>query len=214
MELDQCHCTVQTKLRRVLALHEADALAGGRVLILGDDDLTSLAVSSVVRRFGAGPVLESLTVVDLDPALVGFLRRELAGAPFPVTCVEHDLRDPLPPALAGAFDTVVTDPPYTVPGLRVFLSRAAAALAGAGAQVFLSYGSRRPGASLAAQQAITSMGFAVRQLLRDFNEYVGAGVLGGASHLYHLVATTRCGPSSPAGGRGRFTRETVSSCRR
>jgi len=28
-----------------------------------------------------------------------------------------------------------------------------------------------------------------QQLTRDFNNYLGAGVLGGTSHLYHLAAT-------------------------
>ena len=32
LELDQCHCTVDTKLRRILAIHEADALVGRRIL--------------------------------------------------------------------------------------------------------------------------------------------------------------------------------------
>src|SRR5205823_7540963 len=45
VELDQCHCTVETKVRRVLAMYEAGALGGRRVLMLGDDDLTSVARS-------------------------------------------------------------------------------------------------------------------------------------------------------------------------
>ena len=61
------------------------------------------------------------------------------------TCVEHDLRRPLPPELSGAFDTVVTDPPYTTAGASLFLSRAAEALDDRGGDVFLSFGSRRPG---------------------------------------------------------------------
>jgi predicted methyltransferase len=187
MELDQCHCTVETKLRRVLALHEADALVGRRILVLGDDDLTSLAVRSVVRRFGSASTVANVTVVDVDLAVVAFLRHELVGSPFPVSCLQHDLREPLPPALVHAFDTVVTDPPYTVAGARLFLSRAADALDGAG-DVFFSFGSRRPGASLHVQRAIGEMGFVIRRLARDFNEYVGAGVLGGTSHLYHLAA--------------------------
>src|SRR5690242_12229717 len=40
-ELDQTHCTVDTKIRRVLRMHETGALAGRRILILGDDDLIS-----------------------------------------------------------------------------------------------------------------------------------------------------------------------------
>jgi hypothetical protein len=44
---------------------------------------------------------------------------------------------------------------------------------------------------------------AIRHLVRDFNDYFGAGALGGTSQLYHLVATehlrslisqTYCGP--------------------
>jgi len=32
------------------------------------------------------------------------------------------------------------------------------------------------------------MGFAIQALTRDFNRCLGAGVLGGASNLYHLIA--------------------------
>ena len=45
-ELDQTHCTVDTKIRRVLRMHEAGALAGRRILILGDDDLVSVAIAA------------------------------------------------------------------------------------------------------------------------------------------------------------------------
>ena len=101
LDLDQCHCTVGTKLRRALALHEAGALVGRRVLLLGDDDLVSVTISSLVRRFGSASAIASLTVVDVDPAVVAYVERELAGAPFPVACIQHDLREP-PRAKAGA----------------------------------------------------------------------------------------------------------------
>jgi len=188
--LDQCHCTLETKLRRVLALHEADALVGRRILLLGDDDLTSVALRLFVERFGSETTIARLTVLDVDPDLVEFVRDQLRGAPFPCDYVAHDLRAPLPPALRRAFDTVVTDPPYTNAAARLFLSRAADALAGPGGGLFLSFGSRRPGVPFALQRAITESGFVIRSLARDFNEYVGAGVLGGTSHLYHLTATS------------------------
>ncbi len=188
LELDQCHCTVETKLRRLLAIHEAGALVGRRVLLLGDDDLTALALRLLVRDHGTRSTIARLAVVDVDPALVAFLERELAAAPFPVLCVEHDLRRPLPAELVGAFDTVVTDPPYTTAGAALFLSRAAEALDDRAGDVFLSFGSRRPGAAVQLQQAIAELGFVIHNVSRDFNEYVGAGVLGGTSHLFHLAA--------------------------
>jgi predicted methyltransferase len=195
LELDQCHCTVETKLRRVLAMHEADALVGRRVLLLGDDDMTSVAIHGLVRRFGSAATIANLTIVDIDHNVVEFTRRALAGAPFPVSILRHDLREPLPTQLLDTFDTVATDPPYTVAAARLFLSRAAAALAGADGDVFLSFGSRRPGAAAAVQLAIAKMGFVIRRLVPDFNEYVGAGVLGGSSHLYHLEATNELRPA-------------------
>jgi predicted methyltransferase len=192
-ELDQCHCTVETKLRRVLALHEADALVRRRVLLLGDDDLVSLAIASVVARFGSGQTLEQLTVVDVDSSVIAFVRRQLAQAPFPVACLEHDLRSPLPGGLAGAFDTVLTDPPYTAAGARLFLSRAAEALSGAGT-VFFSFGSRRAETTFAVQRDMVRMGFTIQACVPDFNQYVGAGALAGTSDLYRLVAATRPTP--------------------
>jgi predicted methyltransferase len=188
VELDQCHCTVETKLRRVLALHEADALVGRRILVLGDDDLVSLAIASVVRRFGSARTIANLTVVDIDPAVVRFLRKGLARAYFPASCLRHDLRDPLPPVLCGAFDTVVTDPPYTVAGGKLFLSRAADALR-EGGKVFLSFGATRAEVAFSVQRELTAMGLAIEALVPDFNRYVGAGVLGGTSHLYRLRAS-------------------------
>jgi len=194
LELDQCHCTFETKLRRVMALHEADALVGRRILLLGDDDLTSVAIAAAVRELGDSGTVAALTVVDVDSAVLGFARDELAGAPFPTAIVEHDLRLPLPSQLRGGFDTVLTDPPYTLPAVRLFMSRATEALAGVGGDVFLCFGSRRPDAAYLVQRAIGEAGFAIRQLARDFNRYVGAGVLGGTSHLYHLTATSDVRP--------------------
>jgi N4-bis(aminopropyl)spermidine synthase len=187
VELDQCHCTPKTKLRRVLALHAADAINGRRILLLGDDDLTSVALLRFIRQFG-GRIAE-LVVLDVDGRLLAFIGTELAGALFPARCVQWDVRDPLPLSLAARFDTVVTDPPYTVAGANLFVTRAAEALRGAGSNLFLSFGSRRPGAQFELQRLVIGMGLELRALTRDFNDYVGAGVLGGTSHLYHLVAT-------------------------
>lgn len=189
VELDQCHCTGESKLRRVLALHEMDALVGRRILLLGDDDLVSLAIRAVVRRSGSAATIPQLTVVDSDPAVVRTAREGLAGAAFRYSCVEHDLREPLPATLRREFDTVVTDPPYTLAGAELFLSRAADALEGAGGNVLLSFGSRRPETAYRVQRAIAEMGFAVVRLQRDFNEYVGGGALAGTSSLYQLQAT-------------------------
>jgi hypothetical protein len=90
---------------------------------------------------------------------------------------------------------VATDPPYTVAGARLFLSRAVAALVPQpGRHVFFSFGARRPDETNAVQLAMAQQGLAVRALLPNFNEYAGAGVLGGTSHLYHLRTIAGAAP--------------------
>ncbi|HEV2590999.1 MAG TPA: bis-aminopropyl spermidine synthase family protein [Gaiellaceae bacterium] len=181
VELDQCHSTPKTKLRRVLAMHAADAINGRRILLLGDDDLISIALLRFVRQFGGR--IAQLVVADIDERLLEFISRELSDAPFPLECVPWDVREPR----TGSFDTVVTDPPYTAAGARLFITRAVENLAGPGSQIFFSFGSRRPGVQADVQRAVVEAGLEIRSLTRDFNDYVGAGVIGGTSHLYHLI---------------------------
>jgi N4-bis(aminopropyl)spermidine synthase len=193
MELDQTHCTVATKVSRVLRMHAAHALAGQRILLLGDDDLISVAVAAFAAPTGAA--LPRLTVADTDPAVLSWIGQQGAHLGADIELVEHDLRQPLPAGLAGAFDVVVTDPPYTVAGAQLFLSRAVAALVPQpGRHVFFSFGARRPDETNAVQLAIAQLGLAVRALLPNFNAYVGAGVLGGTSHLYHLRTIAGAAP--------------------
>ena len=205
VDLDQAHCTVWTKVRRVVAMHRAGAVAGRRMLVLGDDDLISVALAQLAARHGVVPA--RLTVVEVDPALVGYLQEQLAGAPFPVSVLEHDLRAPL--ELTGPYDTVQTDPPYTVDGAGLFLERAAALLR-PGADVFLSLGVRRPAETVRLQEVLVRLGLAVRVMTPDFNEYAGAGVLGGTSALWQLVvaapAPAETPPATVYTGAGRSRR--------
>jgi predicted methyltransferase len=194
-ELDQTHCTVTTKIRRVLAMHEAGALLGRRILLLGDDDLMSVAISAFAQAAGATAGIERLTVIDSDPDVLGWAAVQIAGTGIDAELIEHDLRDPLPAGLAGGFDVACTDPPYTVAGAELFLSRAVSGLAPEpGRHVFFSFGARRPDETLHVQQLIGTMGLAVRALWPNFNEYLGAGVLAGTSHLYYLRSTAAAAP--------------------
>ena len=196
LELDQTHCTVDTKLRRVLRMHEAGALAGQRVIVLGDDDLISLAIAAFAALPAAAARPRRLAVVDCDPDLLAYLGGRAADHGVPVELIEHDLRQPLPAGLAGAFDVACTDPPYTVAGAELFLSRAVSALAGGpGSHVFFSFGARRPEETLRVQRLIADLGLTVRSLVPAFNSYTGAGVLAGVSHLYHLRTTAQARPA-------------------
>lgn len=190
-ELDQTHCTVATKIHRVLKLHDCGALDGERVILLGDDDLISVAIARFASLTGVGA--KTMAVVDTDRAVLDWIGEQAGGVD--VTLIEHDLREPLPAGLADSFDVACTDPPYTVHGADLFLSRAVSALrAGPGQHVFFSFGARRPAEMLATQRLIADLGLVVRSLNPNFNSYIGAGILGGSSHLYHLRTTDQTAP--------------------
>jgi len=186
--LDQAHCTVATKLRRVAYLRQAGALDGKSVLLLGDDDFLAVTVALAAGTAGRRPPAR-LAVVDVDPAVIAHSRYCMRRLGLPVELLVHDLRRPLPERLAGAFDTVFTDPPYTLRGAELFLGRGREALRPEpGGQAFLCFGPKPHAETARLQHAITGMGFAIHRLVRNFNDYLGAGVLAGTSHLYHLVA--------------------------
>ena len=195
LTLDQAHCTVETKLLRAAHLLEMGRLTSGPMLFLGDDDLTSVAVALVAIRAGLRPVLPKLAVAELDSRLIEYLRETLGGLGVDATVMEYDARHPLPRALSSTFATVVTDPPYTVSGAGLFVSRAVAALGTrVHGEVFLCFGPRGPDETLAVERSLNDMGLFTRALIRNFNTYVGAGTLGGVSHLYHLGATAGAKP--------------------
>jgi len=198
--LDQCPCEPETAILRALKMLETGALEGRRVLILGDDDSLSLAIGLVARALGKSDLTRGVTVIESDPRRVAFLREAAAREAIAIDVIEHDLRAPLPAALAGAFDTTATDPPYTLAGATLFLSRAAAALSGDGV-CFFSF-TRWPAApSAELQRVMLDLGFAVRAVHQNFNRYLGASVLGNVGDLFELVQA-RAAQSEQAAWRG------------
>ncbi|MFJ1804852.1 MULTISPECIES: GNAT family N-acetyltransferase [unclassified Streptomyces] len=195
MAIDQSHCTAETKVRRVLALLAAGALPGGSLLLIGDDDLVSLAVAVVGDVLG-GPIVEQVTVVDISPEILDYIQKVSAGLGTRVETVRHDLRLPLPAELHRQHDVAMTDPPYTPEGARLFLSRAVEGLRpGPAHSVFFSFGGKSPDEMLEVQREIMGLGLITNGYIRNFNEYEGSGILGGVGFFQHLLTTTSTAPS-------------------
>jgi hypothetical protein len=182
--LDHVPATAATVVRRALWLDATFDLDGARVLCLGDHDLTSLALAAV------HPTV-AVSVVDVDD---GVLRTIDRAATRPVDCRYADLRHGLPPAVLAWADLVVTDPPYTPAGVRLFLARGLAALRDrAHGRLVLAYGfgPDHPGLGLKVQQGIAALHLVYEAVLPAFHRYDGAQALGGRSDLYVLRPTAR-----------------------
>ncbi|WP_416979355.1 GNAT family N-acetyltransferase [Streptomyces sp. T028] len=190
MAIDQSHCTAETKVRRVLALLTAGALPGGSLLLIGDDDLVSLAVAVVGDVLG-GPIVERVTVVDISAEILDYVQKVAAELGTRVDTVQHDLRQPLPERLRGRHDVAMTDPPYTPEGARLFLSRAVEGLRpGPAHSVFFSFGGKSPDEMLEVQREIMALGLVTNGYIRNFNEYEGSGILGGVGFFQQLLTTS------------------------
>lgn len=188
--LDQTPALPESSIRRALLMYQSGALEGRNVILLGDDDSVSLAIMLVGQALGRADICNRLAVVEADQRIIDFIAGAGSVESFKIELIRHDLRDPLPEGLQQEFDTFETDPPYTLGGLNLFVSRALTALKeGPGRQGFLSFGAKAPNESLEIQRSLSAMGLVVNQVIPSFNEYQGASILGGRSQLFHLLTT-------------------------
>jgi hypothetical protein len=189
--LDQTPCAPETALRRALLLLRKQGLNGRRAVFVGDDDLISVAVGITARAMGLGDSIGGLTVLDVDPRQLGHISAAAEAEGLRIECVRHDLREPLPVGLAGAFDVFETDPPYTLAGAELFLSRGIEALKpGSGYRALLSFAELPPDDSLDLQGLLGDLGLVAMGVYPGFNRYQGATVLGSAGRCYDLLTTT------------------------
>lgn len=196
--LDQAYATPETSLRRALYMLEEGDLGGREVLFLGDDDLTSVAAGLLGAATG-------ITVVDIDERLLEAINDVSKQEGLGIECVHHDLRNPLPDWLTGRFDVVFTDPPYTVPGLRLFLSRGVEALRERKtATVYLAFADKPPAEMLEVHKSITEMGLFVRELIPRFNAYEGAEMFANTTFMARLATTDGARPVVTGVFRGRM----------
>ncbi len=186
--LDQAPCMPDTAMRRALLMLQNGALEGKRVLLLGDDDSVSIAIGLLGRALGKGDLTAGVTVVDADERRISFLRDAAAREQLALEVVHHDLRRPLPAGLRRAFDTIETDPPYTLEGARLFLARGCEALTtAADGHCFFSFTHWPASQMLELQKVFTGLGLAVRAVWPNFNRYAGASMLGNLGQLIELV---------------------------
>ncbi len=186
--LDQTHGTPETALLRALFMLEKGDVEGRRIIFLGDDDYTSLAVAALRAA-------REITVVDVDPRLLTAIQSASKKENLQITCVAHDLRKPLLETLQHKYDVAFTDPPYTIPGLTLFTSRAVTALKQRrGATIYLAYAHQPPEKTLAIDRTLFNMGLAIVEQLPAFNRYEGAEMFANTTFLARVQTTEKTRP--------------------
>ncbi|WP_456371652.1 bis-aminopropyl spermidine synthase family protein [Methanocaldococcus sp.] len=177
--LDQSFATPETSTYRAALMYERGDLEGKNILFVGDDDLTSLPTALT-------NMAENIVVVDIDERILKLIEKFAEKENVNIKTVKHDLRNPLPEELKEKFDVISTDPPYTVDGLKLFLSRGIEGLGNEGI-AYLSYSHKPIEEWLLIQKAITDMGFVISELIPNFNYYEGSEIIANTTFISRLI---------------------------
>ena len=197
VQIDQSKCTLETSLKRAVLCLREHSLIGKQVLCVGDDDLVSVALGFLLKRLfpGRSSPKTAIHVVDVDERFLQYIRDIAEREDLPISCHHADLRQPLQEDLHGRFDCFFTDPPYTIQGMSLFLSRGISALKRRkGLPVFLSFAHKSPGFTLAMQQELVRMGMMMKEITPHFNDYEGAQMIGNRGQMIVLKTTEHTTP--------------------
>ena len=171
-EFDQAYVTPETTVARVALMHTRGDLENKEVFVLGDDDLTSIALmlSGLPKR---------IAVLDIDERLTRFIEKTAEEIGYNnVEIFTFDLRKPLPDYALRKFDTFITDPPETVDAVRAFVGRGIATLKGPGCAGYFGITRRESSVDKWHQiekLLITEFNVVITDIIRNFNEYVNWG---------------------------------------
>ncbi len=164
-EYDQGYIKEEDLMRRVAFIYERGDLEGAEIMVIGDDDLISIAMALT-------GLPKRIVVLEIDDRLIEFINNVAEREALPIHAQKFDIRHDVPEQFLGKFDVFITDPVETIPGITLFLSRAASTLKDYGAGYF---GLTHIEASLKKwakiERIILDMNFVITDMLRDFNVY-------------------------------------------
>ena len=192
--LDHVSATPLTCPKRALFLARNYELGGASILLLGDHDLTSLALARTVPGV-------AITVVDSDERVLDYINTVAAQHDWTIRTLFADLRIALPRSVEASCDLAFTDPPYTPEGIRLFLARGLESLKPtSSARLLFCYGfsERHPGLGLKVQSVLHDLHLVTEAILPHFNRYRGAEAVASSAALYICRPTRRSLPAAQA----------------
>lgn len=192
--IDQSKCTVDTAVKRAVLCLKNSSLIGKKILCVGDDDLVSIALGFLLKKLFINMEYckTTICVIDIDKRILNYIRKVAEEEKLPVKCEHVDLRLPLSKKFRKQFDCFFTDPPYTLQGMKLFLSRGVEALKDErGIKIFLSFAHKSQEFELTMQKCFVDMGLTISEILTEFNAYDGAGIIGGVGQMIVLNTTSK-----------------------
>jgi len=169
-QYDQGYVLPEVTVSRVALMANKMDLQNKRLLVIGDDDLTSIAA-------GLSNLPREVVVLEIDERLVNFINKISEEYGLKVNAEIYDIRNPLPEKHYAKYDTFITDPSETREALRLFISRGISGLHGPRCAGY--FGITRAEASLEKwyylQRMLLDMRVVITDMIHNFNIYVNWG---------------------------------------
>lgn len=169
-EFDQGVVPPENSIRRAEFVYERGDLEMKKLLFLGDDDLTSIAMALT-------KLSDEIHVIEIDERIVNYINKVSKEINLPIEAHLYNAVNPLPEEFKGKFDTFLTDPVETVKGMRIFISRCLLSLKGESSAGYfgLSHYESSLKKWLDVEKDLMAMNLVITDVLRDFNRYLLVG---------------------------------------
>ncbi|MEM1544182.1 MAG: bis-aminopropyl spermidine synthase family protein [Candidatus Bathyarchaeia archaeon] len=165
IEFFQGYMREQDVISRIALMHYYGDLADKALILIGDDDLLSIALA--LTRLPS-----RIFVLDIDERLGEYIRRKSREHGLDIEFQKYNVSDPLPKDLIGAFDVFSSEPLETLSGLKAFLSRGVACLRNEGVGYFgLSTAEASFRKWMAVERMLLRMNCVITDAIRDFSRY-------------------------------------------
>ncbi|MEM3823996.1 MAG: bis-aminopropyl spermidine synthase family protein [Candidatus Bathyarchaeia archaeon] len=152
-------------ISRVALMHNYNDLDGKEIILMGDDDLLSIALSLT-------KLPTRIVVLDIDKRLGDFLKEVNSEYGFTIEFKEYDVAHPLPTDVIGKFDVFSSEPLETLTGLKAFICRGISCLKENGVGYFgLTVLEASYKKWLAVQKLLTKMNCVITDIVQGFSAY-------------------------------------------
>lgn len=161
---DQRPVTLKTTLRRVAYLMSNEDIKNKKIIMLGDDDLTSIALALLKLDC-------EVVAVDADERLIQYINEVAKKYNLNLKGIVYNALNDTSEELKGKFDVLMTDPtPEKIP-FTLFMNRAIELTKGEGSIIYTSIYSSAMKKTLDLQRIITDMNLYITDIIPRFTEY-------------------------------------------
>ncbi len=162
---DQRPVTLETSLRRAFYLTWRGDICGKRIVLIGDDDLTSLTL-------GFLGLAKEIVVFEIDKRLVNFLKEQVNKYHLKIKIIGRDILSGVPSSYLHRFDVFLADPTPTPVPFATFVNAGLRLLKKGECGVgYLSFYPSHMDKNISLQKILTKMNLMITDSIPFFTEY-------------------------------------------